>query len=81
MQRGLNLNNEDQDPQDPNENGPVPNMVTDIDVRAALAQMDNAMAMQAGRNAPTPASRIRDFTRMNPPEFYESKVDEDPKSS
>ena len=27
---------------------------------------------------PNPASRIRDFQRMNPPEFEGSKVDEDP---
>ena len=24
------------------------------------------------------ASRLRDFTRMNPPTFYQSKVEEDP---
>ena len=26
----------------------------------------------------TMASRLRDFTRINPPTFHESKVDEDP---
>ena len=29
-------------------------------------------------NANTTASGIRDFTRMNPPNFYGSKVKEDP---
>ena len=56
----------------------VPNDVPVVDVNAALAQMANAIAMQAGRNVPTPASRIRDFTRMNPPEYYGSKANEDP---
>lgn len=29
-------------------------------------------------HAPTPFSRVRNITRMNPPEFHECKVDEDP---
>ena len=80
MQCGLNLNKEGQAP--PTENGPeideVPNEVPVVDVNAALAQMANAITMQAGRNVPTQASRIRDFTRMNPPEFFGSKPNEDP---
>ena len=68
VQRGLNVNEEGQAP---NENDPV------VDVNAALAQMANAIAMQAGRNVPTPALRIRDFTRMNPPEYFGSKANED----
>src|SRR5688572_20355502 len=80
VHRGLNLNDEGQAP--PNANDPevdeVPIEVPVVDVNAALAQMANAIAMQAGRNAPTPASRIRDFTRMNPPEYYGSKANEDP---
>src|SRR5687767_15256047 len=69
VQSSLNVNEEGQAP---NENGPI------VDVNAALAQMANAIAMQAGRNAPNQASRIRDFTRMDPPEFYGSKPNEDP---
>ena len=79
MNRGLNIN---EGGQVPNEDGPmvdeVPNEAPVVNVNAALAQMANAIAMQAGRNAPTPASRIRDFTRMNPPEYYGSKANEDP---
>ena len=75
VQRGLNVNKEGQAP---NESGPMPNEVPIVDVNAALAQMSNVIAMQAGRNAPTPASRIRDFTRMNPPKYIGSKANEDP---
>src|SRR5688572_21478277 len=74
-QRGLNRNEEGQVP---NEDGPVVNEVPAIDVNSALAQMANAITTQVGRNVPTPASRVRDFTRMNPPEFYGSKLNEDP---
>ena len=80
VQRGLNVNEEGQAP--PNDDGPileeVPNEVPIVDGNTALAQMDNAITMQAGRNVTTPASRIQDFTRMNPPVFYGSEVEEDP---
>src|SRR5688572_5444607 len=79
VNRSVNINEEGQVP---NDDGPmvdeVPNEVPVVDVNAALAQMANAIAMQVGRNVPTPASRIRDFTRMNPPEYYGSKANEDP---
>src|SRR5688500_8214453 len=79
VNRGLNINEEGQVP---NEDGPmvdeVPNEVPAVDVNAALTQMANAIATQAGTEAPTPASWIRDFTRMNPPEYYGSKANEDP---
>ncbi|WMV19420.1 hypothetical protein MTR67_012805, partial [Solanum verrucosum] len=53
------------------------------DLRDALTLFAQAMANQAnhGAQAPqalTPASRVRDFVRMNPPEFYGSKLDEVP---
>ena len=80
LQRGLNVNEEGQAP--PHDIGPeideVPNEVPVVDVNATLAQMANAITMKAGQNMSTPASRIRDFTRMNPPVFYGSKVEEDP---
>src|SRR5688572_1977530 len=79
VDRGLNINEGGQVPHDNGpENEEVPNEVPVLDVNAALAQMANAITMQAGRNMTTPASRIRDFTRMNPPVFYGSKVEEDP---
>ena len=75
LNRGLNIN---EGGQAPNEDGPmvdeVPNEVPVVDVNAALTQIANAIAMQAGRNAPTPASRIRDFTRMNPPEYLDRRL-------
>ena len=80
VNRGLNINKEGQAPHD--DNGPedeeVPIEVPVVDVNTALAQMANAITMQAGRNTPTQASRIWDFTRMNPPEFHGSKPNEDP---
>ena len=73
VNRGLNINEEGQVPHNDDnvpENEEVPIEVPVVDVNAALAQMANAITMQAGRNTPTQASRIRDFTRMNPPEFH-----------
>ena len=80
VNRGLNINEGGQLPHDDNvpEEEEVPIEVPIVDVNAALAQMANAITMQAGRNAPTQASRIRHFTRMNPPEFHGSKSNEDP---
>ena len=80
VDRGLNINEGEQVPYDNNglEGEEVPNEVPVLDVNAALAQMANAIAMQAGRNMTSPASRIRDFTRMNPPVFYGTRVEEDP---
>src|SRR5688572_3403425 len=80
IRRGNNAN-EDQIPQ---ENGPIPNEVPNVatneEFRTALTMLSNVVATQVGRQASTPASRVRDFTRMNPPEFYGSKVDEDPQA-
>ena len=52
----------------------------------AINSQDQAMAAQAKRefgprlnqNASTIASRLRDFTRINPPKFFGSKVNEVP---
>ena len=81
INRGNNGANGDQAPQ---ENGPVPNVVPNVatneEFRTALTMLTNVVANQVGRQASTPASRVRDFTRMNPPEFHGSKVDEDPQA-
>ena len=80
IQRGNNAN-EDQFLQ---ENGPVPNVVPNIatneEFRTTLTMLTNVVTNQVGRQASTPASRVKDFTRMNPPEFHGSKVDEDPQA-
>ena len=79
--RGNNGANGDQAPQ---ENGPVPNVVPNVatneEFRTALTMLTNVVANQVGRQASTPASRVRDFTRMSPQEFHGSKVDEDPQA-
>ena len=80
VQRG-NGANEDKVPQ---ENGPIPNAVPNVATNevfcTALTMLSNVVATQVGRQASTPASRVRDFKRMNPPEFHGSKVDEDPQA-
>ena len=43
-----------------------------------VAQVSRDTKVQLVPNAITIASRIRDFTRMNPPTFFGSKVEEDP---
>ena len=69
-----------------------PPAMTDGEVRATLFQMAQAITTQAQaitvqanmeiiprekQHASTMASRLRDFTTMNPPSFLGSKVNED----
>jgi len=77
--RRVNSNEEGgQVPQIPQESGPLPNLNANNEFRTALTMLANVVTTQVEQNVPTPASRVRDFTRMNPPEFHGSKLDEDP---
>ena len=73
-----------------NDQVPVnPPAMTDGEVRAALFQMTQTIMSQANRkvvprenqHASIMVSRLKDFTRMNPPMFLGSKVDETPRIS
>ncbi|TMW99530.1 hypothetical protein EJD97_002390, partial [Solanum chilense] len=46
--------------------------------QAMTAQTNWKVLPRANQQVATMASRFRDFTRMNPPTFYGSKVEEDP---
>ena len=46
--------------------------------QAMTAQANREVVSRPHQQVTTMASRLRDFTRMNPPTFYGSKVDEDP---
>ncbi|XP_055818539.1 uncharacterized protein LOC129887455 [Solanum dulcamara] len=73
--------NDAQAPPTPQDNGPLSDQVTNAEFRTAITMLSKVVTNQgivASPNVPTPASRVRDFTRMNPPEFHGSKVDEDP---
>ncbi|TMX05034.1 hypothetical protein EJD97_003169, partial [Solanum chilense] len=71
-----------QNPQVPIEEGAMYN----VEIRSAIHSLTQVLATQVARdtrvqvnpNDNTPASRIRDFTIMNPPTLYGSKVEEDP---
>ena len=46
--------------------------------QAMTAQANREVVPRPHQEVPTMASCLRDFTGMNPPKFYRSKVDEDP---
>ncbi|WP_353805582.1 hypothetical protein, partial [Acinetobacter baumannii] len=46
--------------------------------QAMMTQANWEVVPRAHQQVATMASRLRDFTRMNPPTFYVSKVEEDP---
>ena len=43
-----------------------------------MSQANREVLPRANKQVATMASIIRDFTRINPPTFYGSKVEEDP---
>uniref|UniRef100_M1DII5 Polyprotein n=1 Tax=Solanum tuberosum TaxID=4113 RepID=M1DII5_SOLTU len=65
---------------------PLAGQVTNAELRSAFQVLAQAMTIQANRevvvsvnpNVGTSATRVRDFTIINPPEFHGSKVEEDP---
>ena len=46
--------------------------------QAMMAQENREVVPRRHQQVTTMASRLRDFTQMNPPTFYGSKVEEDP---
>ena len=60
--------------------------MSNVKIRSAIHSLTHVLATQVVRDARvqvkqndnTTASRIRYFTRMNPPTFFGSKVEEDP---
>ncbi|WMV58916.1 hypothetical protein MTR67_052301 [Solanum verrucosum] len=83
---GDNMDHEDP-PQAPQVSiDPLPESVTNVESRMnfqVLAQAGTAKAKRevvvpVNPNVGTVAPRVRDFTRMNPPEIYGSKVEKDP---
>ena len=71
-----------QNPQVPIEEGTMSN----VEIGSAIHSLSQVFTIEVARDtrvkvnpmANTTASRIRDFTRMNPPTFFSSKVEEDP---
>ena len=59
--------------------------MSNVEIRSSIHSLTQVLDTQVARdtmvkvnpNANTTASRIRDFTRMNPPTFYGSKAEED----
>ena len=49
-----------------------------VQAQAMTTQANRDVAPRPHQQVTTMASNLRDFTRMNPPTFYGSKVDEDP---
>ncbi|XP_055822033.1 uncharacterized protein LOC129890519 [Solanum dulcamara] len=65
----------------PQANGPLPNQITNEEFWTAITILAHIVANQgvmAPSNVITLASRVRDFTRMNLPEFHGLKGDADP---
>ena len=64
----------------------VEGSMSNVEIRSAIYSLTQVFStqvakdarVQVNRNANTTISRIRDFTRMNPPTFYGFKVEKDP---
>ncbi|XP_049372500.1 uncharacterized protein LOC125837413 [Solanum verrucosum] len=60
---------------------PMDENVTNAEFRSAIQMLAQTMMTHSSGepNVGMPALRVRYFMRMNPPEFYGSKIEEDPK--
>ena len=71
-----------QNPQVPVEERSMSNMEIIMTIHCLTGVLDTQLSWDArvrlNPNANSIASRIRDFSRINPPIFFCSKVDEDP---
>ena len=52
--------------------------VATVQIQATTSQANREVALRVHQQVSIMASPLRDFTRMNPPTFYGSKVDEYP---
>lgn len=87
--RAKKENSNEEDPRQAAQNPQVlidKGAMSNFEIRTAIFSLNQVLAtnvakvsrVQVNPNASTTSSRIRDFTRRNPPNFFGPKVKEDP---